>query len=126
MVQDVHPVGIEKDAIFDVSDERVVGPAVPQAGYHVIELPGLAVSFGMFDMLFEAEIEGRLGIGCGDEIPAGTAIADMVQRGELSGDMIGIVECGRCGGDQTQMLRDHGQRGEKGEGGRRMLLSRCA
>ena len=53
-------------------------------------------------MLLEAEIEGGLGVGRGHEIPARATIADVVQRGELAGDMIRIIKGRRCGGDQAE------------------------
>ena len=59
VVQDVHAVGIEIDAVFNVADERVVGPAVPKAGHDVIEFARFAVAGGVFDVFLQAEIAVR-------------------------------------------------------------------
>ena len=83
-------VGVEMDASLDVPDERIVGPTVPQPSYNIVELTGFAVSFGMFNVFLQAEIEGCLGVGCSDEVPARATIADVVQRGELAGDAVAI------------------------------------
>jgi hypothetical protein len=45
----------------------------------------------MVDVLVEAEIEGGVRIGGGDDIPARAAAADVVQRGEAAGDELGLV-----------------------------------
>ena len=59
VVQDVHAVRVEVDAVFDVADEGIVGPAVPQAGHDVVELARLAVAGAVLDMFLQAEIAGR-------------------------------------------------------------------
>ena len=89
---------------LDVADEGVVGPAVPQAGDHVVELARAAVALGVLHVLVEAEIQRRVRIGGGDDVPAGAAAADMVERGEAARDVIGLVEGGRAGRDQADML----------------------
>ena len=95
---------------LDVAHEGVVGEAVPEAGDHVVELAGAAVALVVLHVLVEAEIQRRVGVGGGDDVPAGAAAADVVERGEAAGDMIGLVEGGRGGGDQADVLGDAGQR----------------
>ena len=46
----------------------------------------------------------------GDDIPAGTAMADQIERGEFAGDMIGLVIGRRRRGHKTNMVGHHGQR----------------
>ena len=79
-------LGIEIDAVLDVADEGVVGPAVPEAGDDVEELAGAAVALAMLHMLVQAEIQRRVGVGGGDQVPAGAPAADMVERGESARD----------------------------------------
>ena len=107
--------GVEIEPAFGVADEGVVGKAVPQAGHHIVEFPRPVIALVMLDMLVEAEIQRGIGIGRGDDVPAGAAAADMVERGEAAGDVIGRVEGRRCGGDQADMVGDGGQRRQQRE-----------
>src|SRR5579864_451215 len=56
VIEHVHPLGIEKDAVLDIADEGVVGPAVPQAGNNVEELARPPVARLVFNMLVQSEI----------------------------------------------------------------------
>jgi hypothetical protein len=67
-------------------------------------------------VLVEAEVQRRVGIGGGDDVPAGAAAADMVQRGEAAGDVVGLVVGGRGGRHQADMLGHRRQRRQQGEG----------
>ncbi len=96
--------GIEVNAAVDIADEGVVGPAVPQARDHIEELARPLVAFAMLHVILKAEIQRGIGIGCGDEIPAGAAAADVVERREFARDVIGLIEGGRCGGDKSDPL----------------------
>ena len=115
MVEHVQPGGIEINAVFDVADEGVVGPAVPQSRDDVIELAAALVAFAVRHVLLMAEIQRRVGVGGRDQVPAGAAVADVVERGEFAGDVVGVVVGGRCGGDQAEPLGDHRERGQQGE-----------
>ena len=103
-------VGVEVDAALDVAHEGVVGPAVPQAGDDVVELARAAVALAVLHVLVEAEIQRRVRIGGGDDVPAGAPAADVVERGEPAGDVVGRVEGRGGGGDQPDALGDGGQR----------------
>ena len=77
----------------------------------------------MLHMLVEAEIQCRVGVRGGDDVPAGAAAAEMVERGEAPGDVIGRVESGRGGGDEADMLgraRERREERERLEGGHRV------
>ena len=113
MIEHMHLVRIEVDAGRLVADERVVVPTVPQAGHHLGELRRAIVTVGVRDVLVAAVIE-RLGLVVGgDEVPAGPPAADLVQRGELPRQRIGLgVGRGR-GGDQAEMRGHRGQRGQQ-------------
>ena len=66
--------------------------------------------------------------GGGDDVPAGPAAADDVERGELAGQVVGRVVGGGGGGDQADVLggrRQRGQQGERLEGAGRALGRRC-
>ena len=53
----------------------------------------------------------RLGVlARGDQVPAGAAVADVVERGELARDVIGLVVGRRRGRDQADALGHHRQR----------------
>ena len=64
----------------------------------------------MLHMLFQPEIQRRVGVGRGDDVPAGAPAAEMIERGEAARDVIGLVEGRRAGRDKADVLGDHGQR----------------
>ena len=70
VVEDVQPLGIEIDAVFDIADKGVLGPAVPQAGHDIEEFAGAAIALAMLHVLGHAEIERRVGVRGRDQIPA--------------------------------------------------------
>jgi hypothetical protein len=82
VVEHVHPLGVKIDAALDIADEGVLGPAVPQPGHDIEELAGPAVAFAVLHMLGQSEIERRIGVRGRDQVPAGPAAADVVERGE--------------------------------------------
>ena len=98
-------VGIEKKAAFDVADEGIVGPGIPQAGDDVVEFARAAIALAVLHVIGHAEVQRRVRIGCGDDIPAGAAAAEMIERGEAPCDVIGRIERGRAGGDRARDAR---------------------
>ena len=95
--------------LLDVANEGVVGKAVPQARHHVVELARAGVALAMLHVLLQPEVQRRIRIGGGDDVPAGASAADVVERGEPAGDVVGRVEGGRAGGDQADVLGHRGQ-----------------
>ena len=67
-------------------------------------------------MFGQAEVQRRIGIGGGDDVPAGASSAQVVEGGEAARDMEGRVECRGGGGDEPDALGDGGQRGQQREG----------
>jgi len=110
VVEHMQPVGVKIDPVFDVTDEGVLGPAVPQPGYDIEELAGAAIALAMLHVLGHPEIQRRVGVGGRDQIPAGASAADVVERGEAPGDHVRWLEGRRGGGDQSEMLGHHRQR----------------
>src|SRR5882757_1110853 len=55
-------------------------PAVPQALADVDELPGALVAHGLFHVRLAAEVERSIVVGGGDDVPAGAATAQIVER----------------------------------------------
>ena len=92
--------------VADIAHEGVVGKAVPEARHHVIELAGTGVALAVLHVLLEPEVQRRIRIGGGDDVPAGAPAADVVEGGEPAGDVIGHVEGGRGGGDEPDVLGD--------------------
>ena len=109
VIEHMHLRWVEENAVLDIADERVVGPAVPETRHHVIKLPCAPIALAVLDMLLEAKIERGVRIGSGDDIPAGTAAGNMIEGGETPRDVIGRIESRRAGGDQTDALGDLGQ-----------------
>ena len=106
VVQHMHLVRIEKEAALDVAHEGVVGEGIPQPGDHVIELARPLVALVVLHVVVEAEIQRRIRVGGGDDVPAGAAAADVVERGEAARDVVGRVKGGRAGGDQADAVGD--------------------
>jgi hypothetical protein len=99
-----HPLGQGVHAAFLVGDHGVVRPAVPEFGRHLDELGGPAVAVAVQRGFVEAEVAGRVGAGRGDDVPAGPATRDVVQRGEPPGQVVRLVVARRRGGDQADVL----------------------
>ena len=115
VIEHVHLRGIEIEALFDIAHKGVVGKGIPETGDHVIELARPLVALGVLHMVVEPEIERSVRIGRGHDIPSRTASADMVERGEAPGDMIGLVERRRSRRDQPDVLGGAGQRRQQRE-----------
>ena len=115
MIEHVHFCGIEIQPGLDVAHEGVVGEGIPQAGDHVIEFARPLVALGVLHVVVEPEIQRGIRVGGGDDIPARTTAADVVERSKAAGDMIGLVECGRAGRDQADMFGGAGQRRQQRE-----------
>ncbi len=113
MIEHVHLVGFEEHAALDVADEGVVRPGIPQAGHHVVELAGALVALGVLHMVVEPEIQRGVGVGGGDDVPAGAAAADVVDRGELPRQVERLAVGGGGGGDQPDPLGRDGERAER-------------
>src|SRR5215831_13062048 len=99
----MHALGIEINAACDVAGERVIGEAVPEASDNVVELAGAVIALFMFHMLVQPEIERRIRIGGGDDVPACAPAADVVERGEPAGDVVGLIEGSRGRGDEPNV-----------------------
>ena len=115
VIEYVQLIGIEKETARRVTDESVVGPRIPQPGHHVVELAGAAIALAVLHVIVHAEIQRGIGIGRGHDIPAGAAAAEMIERSETPGDVVGRIERGRAGGHEAQMLGHHRQRRQQRE-----------
>ena len=104
VVEHMQLVGIEIKAVFDIADERIIGPAVPQTGHDIVKLARASVTLAVLHMLFHPEIQRRIRIGSGDDVPASAPATEMVERGEAPRDVIGGVEGGGAGGDKADAL----------------------
>ncbi len=110
VIEHMHPLGIEIEAVLDIADKSVLGPAVPQPGDDIEELAGPAIALAMLHVLGQPEIERRVGVRGRHQVPPGAPAADMVERGEPARDQIGRLERRRGRRDQPQMLGHHRQR----------------
>src|SRR3546814_1924255 len=66
-------------------------------------------------MLLLAEVLRILGIGSSDDVPAGPAVAQMVQRGELAGKQERLLIGRVRGGNEADMPGVLSQRGQEGD-----------
>ncbi len=106
VTEDAQPLRVEVGSGSHVANERVVGEAVPQPGHHVVELTRAAIAFVMLQVLFEPEIQRCVGIRGGDDVPAGAATAQVIERREAASDVKRLVERGRRGGHEPDALGD--------------------
>ena len=109
----MHFLGIEEDSARLIAQPGIVGPTVPQPGDHLEEFAGAPVALVMLHMIGQSEIQRRVRVGGGDDVPTRAAVADVIERGEAARDMVRLVECRRRGGDQPDPLGDHRQRREQ-------------
>jgi hypothetical protein len=56
VIEDMEFGRIEENAAFDVPDEGVIRPAVPQPRNHIVELPRPTVTLVVLDVIGEAKI----------------------------------------------------------------------
>ena len=108
-------LGVEIAARHPVADKGVVVPAVPQPFDDLDEFDGAVVALAVLVMLLAAEIVGFVDGRRRHDVPAGAAAADMVERGEFAGDVIGLVVARRRGGAEADMLGDDGERRQQGQ-----------
>ena len=97
----MHFRGIEVQALLDVAHEGVVGEGIPQARDDVVEFARALVALGMLHVVVEAEIQRRVRIRGGDDVPARAAAGDVIERGEAARDVIGRIERRRTRRDQA-------------------------
>lgn len=83
MVQRMQFLRVEEAAAGLVADKRVVFPGVPQSFHHLQKFIGDAVAQGVFRVLGAREVFCRPFQRRGHHVPAGAAVAQMVEAGEL-------------------------------------------
>ncbi len=74
-----------------------------------------AVAEPVLHMRVAAEIIRLLLAPRGDDVPADAAFGDVVERGELARDVVGLVVGGRRAGDEAEALRHRGERADHGQ-----------
>ena len=115
VIEEVKLFRIEIKPRFLVGDDGVVFPAIPQAKHDAGEFARAVVAVGVRDMAVAVEVQRFGGGERGDEVPAGAAVADLVERGEEARHVIGL-EIGRGhGGDEADLLRHDGERAQQGQ-----------
>ncbi len=102
MIQHVHFGRIEIETLFDVAHEGVVGEGIPQARDHIVEFARTAIALGVLHVIIKPEIQRRFRIGGRDDVPPRAAATDVIEGSKAAGDMIGLIEGGRAGRDQTR------------------------
>ncbi len=85
---------IEIQPALPVMDEGIVVVGVPERLHHGDEFACPLITLGMRRQLVEAEVARRIIIGRCHDIPGGAAVAEMIQRCEQPGEVIGFVEAG--------------------------------
>src|SRR5690349_19573473 len=83
----VNLVGVGEHATGLVDDKGVVLPAVPEFGDDVEEFTGPLVADLVARAGVSVEVAGLVGAGRGDDVPPRAAAAEVIQGGELSGQM---------------------------------------
>ena len=113
MVEEMDLVAVHVDAALLVAQQAAVLPRVPQAGYDLVEFLGALVAFAMRHVLVEAEILRLVLDLRGDQVPAGAAVADMVDRHEAAGDVVGLVVGRGRRRHEADALGHHGERRQR-------------
>ncbi len=106
VIEHVHFFWIEIKSALDVPHKSVVGKGIPQPRHHIIEFASPTITLGVLHVVIEPEIQRRIRIGGGDDIPPGAAATEVIERGKAAGDMIGLVKRGRARRDQPDMFGD--------------------
>ncbi|BAV75684.1 hypothetical protein PCAU_3475 [Pseudomonas chlororaphis subsp. aurantiaca] len=116
MVEAVQLVRVEIHPALGIANEGVVRPAVPEPGDHLIELPRPGITLVMGEGLLQAEVQRGIGVGGGDDIPAGATVAQMIEGSETPGDMKRLVVGGRGRRHQADVFGGLAEGGQQGEG----------
>ena len=107
--------GVDVDSALPVGDHGVGRPAVPELARHGDELLGPLIAVGVVEKPAAAEVLAGERVRRGDHVPAGAAVGQMVEGGELPCHFEGFVERGVDGARQAEAVGDGGQRGQHGE-----------
>ena len=113
VVEEVDLVAVHVDAALLVAQQAAVFPAVPQADHDLVEFGGALVALGVRQMLVEAEILRLVLDLRRHQVPAGAAAADMVDRGEAAGDVVGLVVGRGRRRDEADPAGHHGECGKR-------------
>src|SRR5205807_1332667 len=96
-----------------VAEPRVVLPAIPQFGDHVGEFVRARVPLPVQYLAVAAEVPGRLVTRGRDDVPAGPAMADVVDRGERARQVVRLLVARRSRCDQADPASPDGDRAEQ-------------
>ena len=99
-----------------VGDDGVGTPGVPERADRGEGLPGPLVALAVAEVGTAAEVLAGGGVGAGHDVPRRAPAGEDVQRRELPGQLVGLVEGRVDRPGQTDVPGDRGQRGEHGEG----------
>ena len=102
--------------MLPVGDHRVGRPAVPELAGHGDELLGALIAVGVVEVAAATEVLAGERVRRRHHVPAGAAVGQVVQRGELPCHLEGFVEGGVDGAGQAEAVGDRRERGEHGEG----------
>src|SRR5215831_3017985 len=113
MIEHMHFAFVEETSSLLIEAEGVLLPAVPKALHHLDELGSPRIPRVVVDMLLAIEVAGfGLRPRC-DDVPTGAAIADEVECCKFAGKVERLVVGGRSRGDEADVLRHDGQRGQE-------------
>ena len=115
VIESVQFAGAEEFAAGLITHEGVVFPGIPQPFGNVEKLAGDAVTQAVLRVFFAREIFGRAFQRRGHHVPAGAAVAQVIEAGELAGDGERIAVGGGEGAHQADFIGGGGQRGQQGE-----------
>ena len=85
--------------------------------------PAALVALAVFHVFIQAEVERGIGVGCGHQVPARAAAAQMIERRKPARHVIRLFERGGRRRNQSDVLRHRSNRREQGkrlERGRRV------
>src|SRR5579863_10400805 len=91
MIDRMYPVWISKKAARCIGNQRIVLPTIPECSADIHKLLRPLVAKCLLHVALLTEVIGRVVVGCSDDIPAGAAITDMVQRGEAFGNVVRLI-----------------------------------
>ncbi len=106
---------VEEDAGLLVAREGVVLVGVPEALRHLHVLERAPVAGGVVEVVLPVVVLRRPLVDAGDDVPAGAAAADQIERGDLAGDVERLGVGGRDRRDQADLLGRGGDRRQQGQ-----------
>ncbi|MNL12725.1 hypothetical protein D3C87_1336000 [compost metagenome] len=75
----MHFFRVKEQPAIDIPEKGIIGKGIPQPGNDVVKFPRFSITLRVVRLFVPAEIKRRIRICCGDDVPAGATIAEVIE-----------------------------------------------